>query len=71
MSVTDPAKWTCPHPDCRRRTITVYASEPDQRAAIEAIQRRHAKAHAEAAAILARLGLPTPIPRTQRRKKAA
>lgn len=71
MSVCDPTKWSCP--DCHR-TVTVYASEPDTRAAIEAIQLRHSRAHREAAAVVARLGFPNLLrpPRRQvPRKKAS
>jgi hypothetical protein len=70
MSVTDPAKWTCP--SCHR-TVCVYASEPDQRCAIAAMQKRHAAAHKEVAMVLARLGLPNPLrpPRRQPGRKTA
>jgi hypothetical protein len=52
---TDPEKWTCPHPDCHERTVTVIGSGHDTAAAIAAVQTRHYKAHREAAIVDARL----------------
>jgi hypothetical protein len=60
VSAVDPSRWTCPLCD---RTVTVYAAEPDQRAALATIQQRHSTAHAEAVAVLARLGFPDPVKR--------
>lgn len=50
-------RWTCP--DCQR-TVVVNGSQADTRAAIAAVQTRHATGHRRAAEVLGRLGLPDP-----------
>lgn len=44
MTYIEPGKWTCPSPDCGR-TVVITGTDADTRAAIHAVQRRHATAH--------------------------
>lgn len=64
MSPTDTDKWTCP--SCGR-CVTVYATEPDTRAAMAAVQSRHYTAHRKAAQVLLGLGFPEETKRGRRR----
>jgi hypothetical protein len=58
VSAVDESRWSCPR--CNR-TVSVYASPPDARAALDAIQARHTKAHRETALAAARATLPNPL----------
>jgi hypothetical protein len=69
VSAVDPSRWSCP--TCSR-TFVAEATDPDERLnEIAAEQRRHSTAHAEAVAVLARLGFPDPVKRQTRKKDAA
>jgi len=56
MTVSDD-RWTCP--SCGR-TVVVNGTAADTRAAIDAVQTRHARGHRRAADVIGRLGLPDP-----------
>lgn len=61
-------RWTCP--DCQRTTV-VIGSEQDTRSALDAVRKRHGKGHTghdpgHGSEVIARLGLPDPIPTARR-----
>lgn len=68
-------RWTCPHIGCPRPTFVAVGSDADARAAIVAVQHRHADAHRHAAGVLEHLGLPpakkAAKPRPKRRPRRA
>jgi hypothetical protein len=67
MAYVNDCKWSCS--GCGK-TFTAYGSEADTLAAIKAVQGRHAKAHADAMRVVARLGLTEDHPADSRRKSA-